>query len=788
MITFIRSAKASTDNRVSIESGCVLLDTGVISHGDKNTTTSVVYPMLDRAFARWQLQSVSLDDAVMGQYAIIQLDKHSIPWVGDDGVTFLDGWDATGKHITGTDALDALGIDVDMSKGGYKLSKRISRMLGCALKGQWFFDTKGLVTIQEDNSLGNQWDGELAIHPDTLKDIVHAYNLDKTLVDESVFYVTIMTEEGQYKGHMVKWDGAPKDVFYTHGGAAKKEVWLKPGTVKYVHINPVHGKEKLKLDIQSVINLHEFLDPQRIFEEFMNEGNRLLGTIVDGSYTMKGAKPDEDDWFLAKYFGAGGKANWFPGIVRIIGRQFEKMMDAGANGIKPRFPFPGYRAYLKTGTIGLVEPGFGKMMLDKASFVIADEDWDEIAGVLGGADKDDAVCVVPFIENGEPFFLIWRQPNGRGEYVVLKAEWSVDHIEAIQGDTSKLPPRVDKTGHITIPLPAGKARNVPSRFEPLSFIPDIRRALDTIGNLGRVINMQMAEAYEGLPFSACSYSQESIIDATVKDGVDSTPAVRQMEKRMIELYGDGQRPVSPFIYKRIKSALGDREVPMTNNSWLDVMMHQCNMYLLSFVERVKGIAANVTPPAGIIEAGAPFLEQGKAARIVWSKNVRNSEGSATTEILDNARAMVMDSLATPEQLAGLIAYINTTDSPERDGVLWAIAQDERGEDMLLKVVKMAGEKETRRITIKSAWWHYAVAKGWAVEGTFAPKAVEVRAKEEVSTMAAKIAGLVIAADKGTVKSVRKNVNMGTCDDKRAFEGTIIAASASNGVIYATLAV
>ena len=44
-----------------------------------------------------------------------------------------------------------------------------------------------------------------------------------------------------------------------------------------------------------------------------------------------------------------------------------------------------------------------------------------IAGILGGADNDDALWVHPFTDkDGEQKVLAWRSPNQVGEYVVLR--------------------------------------------------------------------------------------------------------------------------------------------------------------------------------------------------------------------------------------------------------------------------------------------------------------------------------------------------------------------------------
>src|SRR5690606_11469737 len=94
---------------------------------------------------------------------------------------------------------------------------------------------------------------------------------------------------------------------------------------------------------------------------------------------------------------------------------------------------------------------------------VNDEDWlalpdspkgEGIAGILGGADNDDALWLHPFTDHdGEEKVLAWRSPNQVGEYVVWiptagspALPWTAGDGQSTlytPADSRQLPPRVD---------------------------------------------------------------------------------------------------------------------------------------------------------------------------------------------------------------------------------------------------------------------------------------------------------------------------------------------------------
>ncbi|MCP4357746.1 MAG: hypothetical protein GY796_07000, partial [Chloroflexi bacterium] len=181
---------------------------------------------------------------------------------------------------------------------------------------------------------------------------------------------------------------------------------------------------------------------------------------------------DMQSWPLREYLASGGHPMWFRSHVKGLMNQHLKRLNHSTLE-KMRLPIPGGRHYVmsetvgkRTGVKGLDVPrGYIHIDDKRGTAWVNDEDWlalpDSpknvgIAGILGGADHDDALWLHPFTDHdGEQKVLAWHSPNQVGEYVVLKPidnshnlSWSMPDGGAVsypQADSRELPPRVDFT-------------------------------------------------------------------------------------------------------------------------------------------------------------------------------------------------------------------------------------------------------------------------------------------------------------------------------------------------------
>ena len=159
---------------------------------------------------------------------------------------------------------------------------------------------------------------------------------------------------------------------------------------------------------------------------------------------------------------------WFRSHVKSLMNQHLRRLN-NSTLEKMRLPIPGGRHYVmpagvgkRAGIQGLDVPR-GHIQIDdrRDTAWVNDEDWlalpdspkkEGIAGILGGADNDDALWLHPFTDHdGERKVLAWRSPNQVGEYVILKptaASHALSWTKAEsypQADSRQLPPRVDFT-------------------------------------------------------------------------------------------------------------------------------------------------------------------------------------------------------------------------------------------------------------------------------------------------------------------------------------------------------
>src|SRR5258708_271894 len=143
---------------------------------------------------------------------------------------------------------------------------------------------------------------------------------------------------------------------------------------------------------------------------------------------------DLTQWPLGEYLASGGQPLWFAGVTRNLMNQHLSRLNHSTLA-KLHVPIPGGRFYVMPIGVGQaagvdqVVPR-GHVRLDRAygTAWVNDEDWVRLehadvgmAGLLGGADNDDALWVHGFTDyDGQAKVLCWRSPNQVGEYVVLE--------------------------------------------------------------------------------------------------------------------------------------------------------------------------------------------------------------------------------------------------------------------------------------------------------------------------------------------------------------------------------
>jgi hypothetical protein len=97
---------------------------------------------------------------------------------------------------------------------------------------------------------------------------------------------TIMTPKGQDKGHAIVADdlrddnGRPVDFLLPRD--TKQEIRLTSGQT-FVGLSFVHGHNDMRLDIQSLINLHPFFQEEQLLGWLREEGELFAQSVESGT-------------------------------------------------------------------------------------------------------------------------------------------------------------------------------------------------------------------------------------------------------------------------------------------------------------------------------------------------------------------------------------------------------------------------------------------------------------------------------------------------------------------------
>ncbi|MBK7180346.1 MAG: hypothetical protein IPH82_24700 [Chloroflexi bacterium] len=541
----------------------------------------LAYPFLPAALA-WQITARSLgDEAALAE--IFQADTPTLRWVKDDKVLDL--------HVPGMDTavfLAHTGLKLSLDKGGYVLSKRLSRIMRPFRYWGFFADSD--ITIDYNPHLdGRLWDGSGQVSRGFIQRLADTLPLDERhrqeLLSSGRFEVTTLHSGGQDKGHVLVVDDLAVDFMFPTGSAKQELRLANPSgdsgqaSRTFIGLHPVHSDDQMCLDIQSLINLYPFFQPEQLlvwaemesalFLDGIRSGRleRLLNRLPDmaslpddakdladdakdladdalaDAKALADADPDalgdgRDGWHVGEYIASGGRLMWFAGMVKAVARQHLNRL--GSRASKLRLPVPGGRYYLFPAAVGRRQVPSGHVELDPASATawVNDADWLEtIVDVLGGCDGDDAVWVFPFSDLGDgrlAKLLLWRSPNQVGEYVLLRPTAASQPIawETVAAplvfpalNSRRLPPRIDTVAHQYGTLTAvGSGRDSGTAYTVAAMDAAIHQAAANQGVLGSHCNALMVckAVYGRLPDSLPA-TLEAVIDGSVKSGLDLRP-------------------------------------------------------------------------------------------------------------------------------------------------------------------------------------------------------------------------------------------------------------------------
>jgi hypothetical protein len=626
----------------------------------------------------------------------------TLRWVNGDQVSdlYVDGMD-TERFLAES------GLQLDLHKGGFVLSKRISRLMRPHLVSGFFEpDQVRIGYMEQTPDEANVWDGAGLISRRMVEKLVLSEELtpakrarlEAELRHAQRVEFTVMTPKGQDKGHAIVADdlrdenGRPVDFLLPQD--TKREVRLENGQT-FVGLSFVHGHNQMRLDIQSLINLHPFFEEEQLLDWLQEEGDLFVQSVetgqvgeVMGRIDRHTTTADLAGWPLREYFASGGQPMWFRSHVRSLLNQHLKRLNHSTLE-KMRLPIPGGRHYVlpvavgkRAGIKGLDVPRGHIQIDDKRSTAwVNDEDWlalpdspkaEGIAGILGGADNDDALWLHPFTDHdGQRKVLAWRSPNQVGEYVVLKPTeqshvlpWATADGAATTyptADSRKLPPRVDRAetdylGLVDLETAGGLGEG--QRYTVEVMAAAVRRAVANQGALGMYCNSLMInKALFGRLPDTPPAPLEDIIDSAVKTGADLSQVVAWNYDNTRAILTQ-RNPIPALLHKRLSVDWSDKEnrPPLPRRSgivgvpahWLDRLEAGVQAHIVGMKERRDELAAQARPPEAVIQAALADPEMmalGAGLNQRFAAILNSKDKGKYQSVLERARLGVVDYLS-----------------------------------------------------------------------------------------------------------------------------------------------
>jgi hypothetical protein len=644
------------------------------------------YPFLERLGNKWFLHSWDVHDESATHYNTPQ----ALRWINGNHVT-----DLYVENTNTEEFLQQTGLHPYMKKGGFVLSKRLSRLMRPYFM-YGFFEKEEITVHYLDQDKRDQkvWDGAGRVRRSVLLRVLDempclSVSKQKEMEHELRYAKRIeftmmglggwsdRTVGGQDKGHVVVFEDDELEADFVLPRDTKGEVTLEDGSV-FIGFYPVHHADSMRLDIQSLVNLWGFFDHDDLMRWLHEEGELFLDGVQHGDVGRAMRRIDQTDvseddealeaithWHMREYLASGGQVMWFGSIVKGLMNQHLKRLNASTLN-RFRLPIPGGRYYVMTDEVGdrTIESGYIELDSESSTAWVNADDWvDYIADVLGGADQDDAVWLFPFRDAERDQYLVWRSPNQLGEYVVLKptADSELLYWDAHTQNScfqpmniKALPPRIDTIQPnymgLVDPNTAGSLGEWFNDYSIGAMDSTIARARQNRGALGMYCNaLLLARALYGVLPSQPPAPLEDVIDGSVKTGTD-LEAVKAWcltaSRRIIET----RKPVPARLQDRL-SLVKEKEkaplVPVTSTDhWFDDLINAIEEHIRYIEVERDHLMAQTVPPlevftvgyqsASRLHAGAR-LNQIYTSCLPWARRRRNSNAKQhIDEILEKA--------------------------------------------------------------------------------------------------------------------------------------------------------
>ncbi|MCP4360007.1 MAG: hypothetical protein GY796_18540, partial [Chloroflexi bacterium] len=263
------------------------------------------FPFLEQTKRAWRILTRPVDETADPHpaHTFNKAGETRLPtlrWVNGSQVNdlYVDG-------MTTEQFLENTGLKLDLHKGGFVLSKRISRVMRPHFASGFFEpDNVRVAYLEQSPDEAKVWDGAGLISRKILRKIILSdeltpakrERLEGELRHAKRVEFTVMTPKGQDKGHAIVADDLRdengRSVDFLLPRDTKREVRLDNGRT-FVGLSFVHGHNDMRLDIQSLINLHPFFKEEQLLEWLHDEGKLFAQSIENGTVNEAMARIDK---------------------------------------------------------------------------------------------------------------------------------------------------------------------------------------------------------------------------------------------------------------------------------------------------------------------------------------------------------------------------------------------------------------------------------------------------------------------------------------------------------------
>jgi hypothetical protein len=321
---------------------------------------SPYYPLFpqDRGWILVARDGETLADHPLHEEHNFGMSKPTLAW--QNGTQRLELYVDGMSH---TEFMTAYGLQFDVTKNGFITSKRMSRMLRDYRMFEQLPESEVSVEYLDLDKAGEEiWDGAGLISRSMLERLQISPNLSAETQErlrEELKHIgrvefTLVNSAGQHKGHAIVVDDM--DVDFRLPRDIKKDARTTNGTA-FIGMNAVHSKDDMRLDVQSIMNLHPFISSEQMLGYLEDEGVLFREAVETGKKAEamarleRATQEDLEAWPLRHFFARGGDANWFPGMVKELLNGHIQRLEVSLERGKLRIPFNGGRYYVMTSDV-----------------------------------------------------------------------------------------------------------------------------------------------------------------------------------------------------------------------------------------------------------------------------------------------------------------------------------------------------------------------------------------------------------------------------------------------------